>query len=261
MRSIVTLAGCLAAAVLLFSAPLAAQETAYACPAERVVPAGRPRKVDPRDSVAMMTADSIRDELRRAAADAAAAAGTNVLEGLMLVDEPSRGRFRIRTHRSNLPPEAHPAILAAATATRARWPRRSGEYAHTIRLAPGDSAMLIPDGAVPVQCRPAVMNRGEMTTLVETWLGQHMDEAPPRHTGQFRATVLALVTREGDVVFAELSRRSGWRLFDDAAPGLAAAMRMDVARLDGKPLDVWIELPVTVHLPLPPEVPRSRAYP
>ncbi|HSJ15990.1 MAG TPA: M56 family metallopeptidase [Longimicrobiales bacterium] len=59
-----------------------------------------------------------------------------------------------------------------------------------------------------------------------------------------RATVWAFVATDGRVTKSQLSRASGHSALDEAALDVLSAMRFTPARLEGKPVAVWIELPV-----------------
>jgi TonB family protein len=76
-------------------------------------------------------------------------------------------------------------------------------------------------------------------------------------TGPTRLTlhIRMLVTRDGDVAHASLSRRSSRSDVDREVLQFARRLRFHPARARGVPVDVWVEQPLQVDLPPPRRTP------
>jgi TonB family protein len=61
--------------------------------------------------------------------------------------------------------------------------------------------------------------------------------------------VRMLVTRDGEVAYADLTRRSGRAGMDEEVLQAAQRLRFRPARVDEHPVEVWVEQPIVLGSP------------
>ncbi|HEX5871336.1 MAG TPA: energy transducer TonB [Longimicrobium sp.] len=226
---------------LCFAAPAAAQaviwHTEGACSRERYRPPRRRAAEARRDTAWTQALDSIRADLSRSARAAGA-----VPEGLFMVDYD----VRARTGRMWMAQGSIPASVLQAVYTRAEPALRTYPYAQRGRVMfharleeiAEDS---IRPGDVVEECRPEVRNEAEIRRMIADFAGR------PNGSGSGPAQVLALIARDGQVVYTELKRTSGNGRVDQFALQLFARMQFSPGTVNGQPKDLWVEQPVVVQ--------------
>ena len=206
----------------------------------RPVEQARPRSAadSARDSVRSAFRDSVQTELMRAAR------GAGVAEpgGIVLVQRPpDAGAARVWTYRSNVPDSVFAAVGAARADLVARWPNPRVSVMD-FRLDPLD----LPDSP-SMECLPYVMDPEQFSLDLH-----RMAERFPAQPGASTVVALSvrmLVTRDGEVAYAEASRPSWNAEVDREVVRLAERLRFQPASLGVVPIDVWVTQPVEVLLP------------
>ncbi|MBW3570935.1 MAG: energy transducer TonB [Gemmatimonadetes bacterium] len=214
----------------LAAAPVAAQQAGPSyCRADTVT---RPELVQER-----VLREAIQDSLRTEIIAAARQAGVAEPAGLiaMQILDRRRGRVQPTVLGATVPESAVQAVVSARAALLARWPGRS-DWLH-VRL----DGPFPPDDA-RVECVPAVEN--------SAWFARELgrvvraDRPPAGQMSGARATLRMLVSREGDVVFATLSRTAPRPGVNQGVLNAARGLRFRPATVGGVPVDVWVEQPV-----------------
>lgn len=192
--------------------------------------------------------DSIRQSLRRAVREdaiaAARAAGVAEPAGLFLIlfdrRNPATGSFR--AYRTNVPTPVLQGVFDRAAARLRAWPER-GDAAVSVRLdADAEWADPAP-GAVTVECEPLLVNRPEIARLVRQYAEDNA--AMAEAMGRRSLSLEMLLSRDGEVVYADVERPSGDTRLDAFVLSLAPRLRLRVATIDGKPRDTWVTLPIS----------------
>ncbi|HEU4884625.1 MAG TPA: TonB family protein [Longimicrobium sp.] len=220
---------------LSLAAPAAAQD---GCSATSRSPARRRPAEVARETLRSAIKDSIRTELL----DVARTAGVAQPAGIVFAQLDRRGgtASRVWSFRSNVADSLSSAVIARHAPLLARWPDRD-RLMH-FRLDRVD----IPD-SIAVECMPRVLNgaefQGEMTRIV-------MNQAVVSPlTRQITMRVRMLVTRDGEVAYADLTRRSGRVGMDEEVLQAAQRLRFRPARVDEHPVEVWVEQPIVLATP------------
>lgn len=226
---------------LVVAGPAAAQtviwHTREACTRERYrEPRRRPAQAR-RDSLWQVSLDSIRADVTRGARAAGAAP-----EGVLMVQYDVRARTgRMWMAQGSIPNEVLLAAYARAEPLLPAYPyARNGQVLFHTRLdpLPQDTPR---SGDVVEECRPEVRNENEIRRLIRDFAERH------RGFSGSAAHVTALVARDGQVIYSELSRTSGSGAVDQFAIELFGRMRFSPATVQGVPVDVWVQQPVQVQ--------------
>lgn len=227
---------------LAAAGPAAAQtviwHTREACTRERYrPPRRRPAAQVRRDSLWQVSLDSIRADVMRGARAAGAAPA-----GVLMVQYDVRARTgRMWMAQGSIPNEVLLAAYARAEPLIAAYPyaQRGRVLFHT-RLDPLPRDTVRPGDEVE-ECRPEVRNQEDVRRMIRDFAGRQ------RVSGAGAAHVRALVARDGQVIYSELSRTSGSGPVDQFAIDLFARMQFSPATVAGVPVDVWVEQPVAVQ--------------
>jgi TonB family protein len=225
----------LAGAALAAAVPAGAQTG----PCSSVEPPRPPRRADRvRDSVRTAIRDTLRTELLQAARDA----GVAEPAGIVLVERTDRrtGQARAWSFRSNVPDPVSQEVVVRRAPLLARWPDR--EALMHVRL----DAIDYPDEPV-MECLPALVNPGQFARDMQQLARFASGYAGTR--SELRVYVRMLVTREGEVAYAMVSRRSSIDRLDREAIVLVQGLRFHPAAVDDVPVDVWVEQPVILQMP------------
>jgi TonB family protein len=215
----------------LAASPLAAQQA-------RLPSYCRPDTVTRPDLVQKrLLSEAIQDSLRSEIVAAARQAGVAQPAGLIAVQIRDRRRARVEAtaFRANVPESIVDSVVAARTALVTRWPERT-DHLHVRLDGP------FPPADARVECTPGVEN--------SAWFARELgrvvsaDRPPAGQMGGARATLTMLVSREGNVVFATLSRTSPRPGVNQGILDAACGLRFRPATLGGVPVDVWVEQPV-----------------
>jgi TonB family protein len=196
-------------------------------------PAGPPPT--PAQAAERVVREALTDTLRRAFLEAARASGVAEPSGIAIIQVDARGApAAVRVHRGNVAPAVLRPVADAHAAQVTRWPRRGG-YVH-VRLDPADTSR----GAM-VECSPAPRNTQPFIRDVQRIVADNLGRG--RRPGR-DAKLLMLVTRDGEVAFAEIVESTGWERLDRDLERAALRLRFLPATLAGMPVDVFVEQPV-----------------
>ena len=223
----------LLAAATLAAAPAHAQRGRAAAPCESPADGSHLPGMAERQALIAAIQDSLRTELTAAAREAGVAEPAGLF-AIQIRDRRS-GAAQARAFQANVSDDVIARVLSARAPLLARWPEES-EWLH-VRL----------DGPHPPanpqeECMPAVENFH--------WFGRELgrildaEQTPLSAIVHARIHVRMLVSRDGDVVFAMLSRRGPRPNVDGAVLRAARGLRFRPATVGGVPVDVWVEQPV-----------------
>jgi TonB family protein len=182
---------------------------------------------------------ALEDELR----EAARAAGISEPAGIVLVERNNQrtGAGRVWSFRSNVPDALSRTVMARHAELLARWPGRVGPI--NLRLDPLEG----PD-SVTFECMPVLLNpeafRRDLRRISTS------SSTPGGGTGRtVTLHVKMLVTREGEVAYAELERPSTHRDVNRELLQVMRRLRFTPASIQNVPMDVWVEQSVEVDVP------------
>lgn len=210
------------------------------------------RPVDQEPARPRSAADSARDSVQSAFRDSVqtqlmqAARGAGVAEpaGIVLVQRPrdaGAGAARVWTYRSNVADSVFAAAVAARADLVARWPNPRTTVMN-FRLNPLD----VPDKP-SVECLPSVIDAEQFSYDLHR-MAQRFPAQPGAGT-VLALTVRMLVTRDGEVAYAEVSRPSPNAEVDREVVLLAERLRFQPASRGLVPVDVWVTQPLEVTVP------------
>lgn len=223
---------------LAIAAPVAAQTGCLAVPSQPPRPQ-RPSEAA-RDSLRWALRDSLLTDLR----DAARAAGVAEPEGIVFAELRDRrtGEARTWSFRSNVDAEVVRAVFARRAPLLARLPR-SEDLIH-LRLDEVE-----PPDTVTMECMPSLLNAQEFQQDLRRISTRQT--ATPGGPARVALTIKMLVTRDGEVAYAELARRSSNGDVDRAVLEAARRLRFRPAMIEDVPVDVWVEQAVQVQMGAP----------
>jgi TonB family protein len=223
---------------LAVAVPAAAQVGCQAAPPR---PTEHPRPAEAaRDSLRWAIRDSVLTDLR----DAARAAGVAEPSGIVFAEFRSRrtGEARVWSFRSNLDESAARAVFARRAPLLARWPGRE-DLIH-LRLDEVE-----PPDTVTMECMPSLLNAQEFQQDLRRISARRT--TTPGGPARVALTIKMLVTRDGEVAYAELARRSADGDVDRAVLEAARRLRFRPAMIEDVPVDVWVEQAVEVQVGAP----------
>lgn len=206
------------------------------------------RAQDPETRTAQTAADSaLRHNagvrMRAAFRQAMAAQGITNPDALLLVTRVQRDMpVQLRVLEGTVPPPVLAALDSVVQNQVGPWP---DAYVNTM-LRP-EEPMEVSDTASEVA--PDLRNRGFLGGQLTRYLRDHPEVGPPGMRIDMR--VRALVSRTGGIPYVELTRSSGKVQVDEEVMRIVRRMRVRPARVGGRPVDVWITLPVTLEIPEP----------
>lgn len=218
---------------LAVAAPAVAQVGCEAVPSQ---PARPPRPGEAaRDSLRSAIRDSVLTDLRVAGR----AAGIAEPAGIVFAELRNRrtGEARVWSFRSNVDASVVRAVFARRAPLLARWP--DGEHLIHMRL----DVVEAPD-SVTMECSPRVLNLQEFHQDLRRISARRA--ATPGGPARVAVNIKMLVTRDGEVAYAELSRRSTDSDVDRAVLEAARRLRFRPAQIEDVPVDVWVEQAVEV---------------
>ncbi len=94
--------------------------------------------------------------------------------------------------------------------------------------------------ATPFDRRPSALNRDEFQAALLEHAPDNVDLMP----GSNLVMVYLLIDTQGNVRRTVVSGTSGYSSLDQAAETVARVLRFSPGQLDGKPVPVWLELPI-----------------
>jgi hypothetical protein len=227
--------------VLVAAAVPARGQTSGACQAvEEEEAPRRPRSAAElrRDSLKSAIVDTLRTEVM----SAAQGAGIAEPAGIVFVQRLNRGtgEARVWSFRGNVPDSLSQQVVARRADLLVRWPER--EAFTNFRLDRLD----VPDDP-SVECLPRVADVGQLARDLGR-IASRFTAEPSNNRVQLQ--VKMLVTRDGEVAHAEISRGNALRPVVEAVLELARGLRFAPASLDGVPVEVWVVQPVNFDLPI-----------
>lgn len=172
------------------------------------------------------------------------AAGVSGPKGLVIVTTERGGAAPVvRAFDLNFPTAVLDAATPALVARMKELPSRDGaRVASVLRL---DTAALPParaDGRRR-ECRPVLLNRDLVVSELRRWAESTADAVRvPRPV-----LVGLAVSRDGRVVYTEITRSSGSEAVDRFALDLVWRLNFRASTLDGVPRDVWAVLPIELR--------------
>jgi TonB family protein len=223
---------------LAVGAPVAAQTGCLAVPSQPSRPQ-RPSEAG-RDSLRWAVRDSLLTNLR----DAAPAAGVAEPEGIVFAELRDRrtGDARTWSFRSNVDAAVVRAVFARRAPLLARLPP-SEDLIH-LRLDEVE-----PPDTVTMECMPSLLNVQEFQQDLRRISARRT--ATPGGPARVALNIKMLVTRDGEVAYAELGRRSSDGDVDRAVLEAARRLRFRPAMIVNVPVDVWVEQAVEVQVGAP----------
>lgn len=194
----------------------------------------RPPRPEDAEKHAIRTA--IRDTLRRELVAGAQEAGIAEPAGLVVIRRGRRADDDVEATilRGNVPNSLVASVLAPRVPLAAQWPDTTLTF--SVRL----DGPLPPSGGA--ECLPAVRNGPEFARELGRIFAAERDA--PRSHPRLRMTLRMLVSREGDVVYVEVSRREPGMLREQQVLQAARRLRFRPASVGGVPVDVWVDQPV-----------------
>lgn len=229
-----------AAAVGLSAVPAVAQSSCQTVQREAEAPARNPRR-HAADSTRLALRDQIGDTLRARFRAAAVEWGVAEPVGLVVVEirDRRRGTAEVTPHASNVSYTALQGVVDREAALLATWPERDGVFnlrlEHVERPYPEDAAEW-------VECRPSLADPNRLQRDLVT-LSSLQGPLPAGSNPRVVLHVRMLVTRDGEVAYARLSRRGFRPGLDEGVLELARRQRFVPATVNGRPVDVWVEQP------------------
>jgi TonB family protein len=116
----------------------------------------------------------------------------------------------------------------------------------SVRLDPAT-----PPDSLAVECQPRLADTRQFTAEV-TRIAERATPLPPGSNPRVSVRVRMLVTREGEVAYAALSRRGNLGSLDNHILDAARRLRFLPASVGGTPVDVWVEQPIQMDVPVRP---------
>lgn len=186
---------------------------------------------------------AMRDSIRTEVNEAARAAGIDAPVGIVIIELRDRrtGEAQVSLFGSNIPDAVAAQAVERRAALLARMPR--DETLLNVRLDPR------PSGDTGVECLPELLDARTLVRRLEA-AGAEMAPASSESAARFSMRLRMLVTRDGEVAYATLSRRSARGDVDRAVLEVAQDLRFRPAQVGGVPVDVWVEQPVELHVPV-----------
>lgn len=221
----------LSAAGLLAALPAQAQPAPYApCPSMPMSPERRAEYQALQEQA--RPREALLDSMRTDVVEAARRAGVREPDGLVMLVR-DRGRIEVRTHASNV----RASVLREAMA---RWEPRIATFPAVETVV---HFRIVP---VPIPEPDSMMSGCEPRPLNAERFRREMDELLEREELVLRGTpsVVALITREGEVGYAKVGRSSGWPAADNAMLRAVRVLRFVPASVLGVPVDAWVEIPL-----------------
>lgn len=128
----------------------------------------------------------------------------------------------------------------------------SGWY-HRFRLSGGPDPVI--QAGPSVHCRPSVLNASALSRRMQTEIESHGPAVARYIQGMRSATLRMFVADSGQPTRIEVYRSSGYRDLDAIAVRVAQNARFEPGRVDGRPIPVWVQIPMSFNMP---EAARSR---
>lgn len=161
--------------------------------------------------------------------------------GLLMVDVDSTRRGKLLFMQAQLPDSTRRAAIGIVST-----------YLETLQQGRGYQALIRIDGDYPAMtpgrrhCRPELANGGQLSEMMQRVLEHHPESGRHGDNGLVRRAVVRLVvTREGQVAFAEVDTPSGDEFIDGNVEAIAMRLRFRPATLDGAPFDVRFRFTMT----------------
>jgi hypothetical protein len=210
------------------------------------------------DSVRWATRRQVRDALTADVVEAARRGGIAQPEGLVVlkVDTRRPEQAEVTLWAANVPDSLVHGVVAARAALLATLSERETTLDFRLNKVPPGEVV----GDTTLSCLPRLLNprqlRGE---VVRAFIRDN--PLPPGGNPRLNVQVRMLITHEGAVAYAELSRRASVSTLNSAVLEGTRRLLFAPASYKGVPYDAWVELPVQLDLGLPAESRRPRPRP
>lgn len=142
------------------------------------------------------------------------------------------------------PPAERAAETPAARAAPASEPAPAPEAAPTRPDAPAARAAGEAPSFTPYEFRPELQNRREFSRILAEAYPPMLKDAGVQGT----ATYWVFIDEEGSVGSVRLVRSTGYEQLDEAGRGVLLQAEFSPAMLRGRPVGVWIQLPITFQV-------------
>jgi TonB family protein len=236
----------LLAAGLLAAAPADAQTVAGTqCAA---VPQEAPR--DFRRSAADSARDAAKNHavatIKNDVLESAFRAGIQAPEGLVVLEVRGRRAQHTTIHpwRTNVSAELVQGAVDRHLGLLAMLPER--DRVLSMRLDP----LALPD-SLTVECLPRLVDTRQFTEEVAR-IAERAMPLSPGSDPRVQVHVRMLVSRDGEVAYATVSRRGNLGSLDRQVLDAARRLRFVPASVGGMAVDVWVEQPVVLEVPVRP---------
>jgi TonB family protein len=163
--------------------------------------------------------------------------------GLLMVDVDSTRRGKVLFMDVDLPDSTRAAAMSLVAT-----------YLATLRAGRAYQALIRIDGEYPAMtpgrthCRPELANPDTMSSMMQAVLERHPEAGTHAQAIPKRATLRLVVSRQGDVAYAEVERPTGDAFIDRYLEDIALRLRFRPATLDGQPFDVRFRFNMTFNV-------------
>lgn len=252
------------AAALLAALPVPGEAQARQAFTEcRPIPQREPRtgplnRRERADSVRWATRRQVKDTLKADVVAAARRGGIAQPEGLVVlkVDTRRPERTEVTLWAANVPDSLVHGVLAARGALLATLSERETTLDFRLNDVPPGAAV----GDTTLTCPPRLLNPGQLREeVVQAFIRDN--PLPPGGNPRLNVQVRMLITHEGAVAYAELSRRASVTTLNRAVLEGTRRLIFAPASHKGVPYDAWVTLPVQLDMGLPAESRRTRPRP
>jgi TonB family protein len=230
----------------LLAAPAAAQSaTAPQCAA---VPQEAPANFRRSAADSARAAEKSRtiSTIKNDVVESAIRAGIPSPEGLIVMEVRGRRAQNTAIHpwRTNVPEELVREAVDRHLGLLAMLPER--DRVLSMRLDP----VTLPD-SLTVECLPRLADTRQFTDEVAR-IAERAMPLPPGSDPRVQVHVRMLVSRDGEVAYATVSRRGNLGSLDRQVLDAARRLRFVPASVGGTAVDVWVEQPVVLEVPVRP---------
>lgn len=128
-----------------------------------------------------------------------------------------------------------------------RAPANRG-WRHRFRFSSGSTEPVVEVGPT-VECRPVLLNAEQLASAMSEEIAVRGPAMARYMTGAHETRIWLKVAATGRPDAIRVNRTSGNPTLDDIAAEIARMGRFSAARSDGRPVEVWVQLPMTFRYP------------
>jgi len=165
-------------------------------------------------------------------------------DALLLVSGTQSGApVQVRVLEGTVPP----GVLAALDTMIQAMPARPGSRVESLLRPEEDTEPGFDSSGTP----PDARNTGQISRALNRFMRDHPEVGVP---GQlFQGAVRMVLTRNGNIPYAQVERSTGSVRVDEGVMAAVKKIRIRPAMSNGKPVDMWVIVPVMLEVP--PEAP------